>query len=167
VSLLIVEDGSGVPDANVYSTLDAFKAYTPLGGISIPTSADDTTLEKALIRGTAHIEGAYSYRWPGYRMTQTQGLSWPRYEAWDVDGYALIGVPTGIKYACFEAALIELSEPGALTEALEHGGMITREKVGNLETGYASGAPVGIVYPVLKNCLASIVRDSGGVRLSR
>ena len=167
MSLLIVEDGSGVPDANVYSTLDAFKAYTPLGGISIPTSADDTTLEKALIRGTAHIEGAYSYRWPGYRMTQTQGLSWPRYEARDVDGYALIGVPTGIKCACFEAALIELSEPGALTEALEHGGMITREKVGNLETGYASGAPVGIVYPVLKNCLASIVRDSGGVRLSR
>lgn len=167
MSLLIVEDGSGVPDANVYSTLDAFKAYTPLGGISIPTSADDTALEKALIRGTAYIEGAYSYRWPGYRVTQMQGLSWPRYEAWDTDGYALVGIPKSVKYACFEAALIELVEPGALTEALEHGGMITREKVGNLETGYASGAPVGIVYPVLKNCLASIVRDSGGVRLSR
>jgi len=167
VSLLIVEDGSGVPDANVYSTLDAFKAYTPRGGLSIPTSADDTTLEKALIRGTAYIEGAYSYGWPGYRMTQTQGLSWPRYEAWDVDGCALIGVPTGIKYACFEAALIELSEPGALTEALEHGGMITREKVGNLETGYASGAPVGMVYPVLKNCLAGILKGNGSVRLSR
>ena len=96
-----------------------------------------------------------------------QGLSWPRYEAWDADGYALLGIPTGIKCACFEAALIELAEPGVLTEALEHGGMITREKVGNLETGYASGAPVGMVYPVFKNCLAGILRSGGGVRLSR
>lgn len=100
-------------------------------------------------------------------MTQTQGLSWPRHEAWDDDGYALVGIPASIKHACFEAALVELAEPGALTEALEHGGMITREKVGSLETGYASGAPVGVVYPVLKNCLAGILKGNGSVRLSR
>jgi hypothetical protein len=164
---LIVEDGTGIASAEVYSTLEEFKAYRPRGGLALPAVLSDALTEAALVRGTAYVEGAYAHRWPGLKATETQGLSWPRAEAWNDDGYALTLVPAGVKNACMEAALIEANTVGALSLALEHGGMVSREKTGPLETDYANGAPASTVYPIIKQCLAGIVRGGGGVKLSR
>lgn len=164
---IVVEDGTGVTSAVAYSTAAELRAYVPRGGLAVPSGASDATLEAALVRGTAYVEAAFSGRWPGVRDTETQGLAWPRAGAWDVDGYALSGVPQAVKNACMEAALIEADEPGVLTEALERGGMVVRKKTGPLEKEYAAGAPVGIVYPVIKQCLASIIRFGGGVKFTR
>lgn len=164
---LIVETGTGIASAEVYSTLAEFKAYRPRGGLALPAGLSDALTEAALVRGTAFVEGAYAHRWPGVRDTETQGLAWPRAEAWDADGIPLSGVPVGVKNACMEAALIEANTVGALTLALEHGGMVSREKTGPLETDYANGAPASTVYPIIKQCLAGIVRGGGGVKLSR
>lgn len=162
---LIVEDGTGVTGAVAYSTLLEFKAYIPRGGLSIPATATDAQLEAAMVRGTAYVDGRF--RWPGLRESETQGLAWPRYEAYDDDDFELSGVPDKVKNACLEAALIEANEPGALSEALEHGGRITSEKVGSLSTTYAGGASPATVYPIIKQCLAGIIQGGGGVRLSR
>ena len=164
---LIVETGTGVASAEVYSTLAEFRAYRPRGGLSLPAGLSDALTEAALVRGTAFIEGTYAQRWMGIKATDTQGLSWPRIEAWDEDGFPLVGIPTGVKNACMEAALIEANKPGELTEALERGGMLIRKKTGPLEKEWAPGAPVGKVYPAIKLCLSSIIHGYGRVRLSR
>ena len=164
---LIVETGTGVASAEVYSTLAEFRAYRPRGGLSLPAGLSDALTEAALVRGTAFVEGMYAHRWPGIRETEAQGLSWPRVDAWDYDGLPLTLVPAGVKNACMEAGIVEAITPGALTEALERGGMLIRKKTGLLEREYAQNAPVATVYPVIKQCLAGIVRGGGGVRLSR
>lgn len=164
---IVVEDGTGVAGAVAYSTVTELRAYVPRGGLEVPSGALDAALEAALVRGTAYVEAAYASRWPGVRETEDQGLSWPRTDALDTEGYELSGVPVAVKNACMEAALIEANEAGALTEALERGGMVVRKKTGPLEKEYAAGAPVGTVYPVIKQCLASIIRFGGGVRFTR
>ena len=164
---LIVETGAGIASAEVYSTLAEFRAYRPRGGLALPAGLSDALTEAALVRGTAFVEGAYAHRWPGVRETEAQGLAWPRVDAWDDDDYELELVPAGVKNACMEAALIEANTVGALSLALERGGMVIHEKVGNLETGYANNAPASTVYPIIKQCLAGIIRGGGGVKLSR
>jgi len=164
---IVVEDGTGVAGAVAYSTATELRDYVPRGGLAVPSGATDEQLEAALVRGTAYVEAAFSSRWPGVRETEDQGLAWPRADALDIEGYELSGVPQALKNACMEAALIEANEAGALTEALERGGMLIRKKTGPLEKEYAAGAPVGTVYPVIKQCLASIMRLGGGVKFTR
>ena len=164
---IVVEDGTGVTSAVAYSTATELRAYVPHGGLAVPATATDSQLEAALVRGTAYIEAVYASRWPGVRENEGQGLAWPRSDAWDFDGYVISGVPQAVKNACMEAALIEANEASALTEALERGGMVIRKKTGPLEKEYAPAAPVCTVYPVIKQCLASIIRFGGGVKFTR
>ena len=163
---LIAEDGTGVASAEVYNTLTEFRAYRPRGGLALPAGLSDALTEAALVRGTSFIEGFYARRWPGTRDVEGQGLAFPRVGAWDYDGFAITGVPTGVKYVCMEAGIIEAITPGVLTESLERGGMVIRKKTGPLEKEFANGAPVGTVYPIFGQLLAGIVRGNS-VRVSR
>lgn len=160
---MTVEDGTGKTNANSYASLEEANAYHLLRGNADWTGADDVK-EAALIRATSYIDGAYSDSWPGYRSTGTQSLDWPRNEAIDVDGYHQSGVPTAVKVATIEAALVELVSAGVLTEAQERGGAIISETVGPISTTYANNAPSSTVYPVIKLALSRLVQPVGMLR---
>jgi hypothetical protein len=76
-SILVIEDGSGVPDANSYATAAEARAYASLRGSALPAIPQDGNdpVETALILAAEYID---SLSFVGIQATTTQGLAWPR-----------------------------------------------------------------------------------------
>lgn len=157
---MIVEDGTGLSTAQSYISVANADTYHTAHGNTTWTGVD-ALKEAALVRATQALDARYD--WPGFRLVSTQALDWPRYDAYDVDGYILSDVPQGIKDALCEMALLELVTPGELTESVEVS--VKREKVGALETEYFERPRTS--YPAVDNALRRILRRSGGIQIVR
>ncbi len=72
---LIIEDGSGVPNANSYGDLAGARAYALARGIAL--SITDSVVESQMILAMDYLE-SFDYR--GAPISFTQPLSWPRKE---------------------------------------------------------------------------------------
>jgi hypothetical protein len=131
---IVVEDGTGKPDANSYASVATADAYHADRG-NTAWLAEQAAKETALVRATQYIESRYRGRWPGTRLKlRDQRLEWPRYGAfvnygpdYVADSYVRdnslavdkwpIGtneVPQELIDATCEAALRELAKPGQL-----------------------------------------------------
>jgi len=108
------------------------------------------------VRASAAIDGKYGELWPGIRSSETQGLDWPRDEAYDRDGYELTLVPAGVLAATCEAALVELGEAGALTKKSDAG--LRRQKIGAIEQEW-SGSSGDTIYPAIARSLGKIIKS--------
>ncbi len=161
--MLIVEDGTGLSNANSYASLEEADTYHSLRGNSLWTG-EDSVKEAALIRATSSIDGMYARYWPGTRATKEQALDWPRVDAYDRDGYLETGLPRQVVNATIEAALIELQTPGTLTSELDRGGAIKREKVGPIETEYMDSSNSRTKYPAIENYLFRFIKSYVSVR---
>lgn len=162
---LIVEDGSGVANANTYAnlaTVTAFHAARGNGGWL--ASSEDA--EPAILRAMDYIE---SLPWKGRRAILSSTLEWPRVDVLDRSGYPVLAnvIPQGVILALCAAALVELVTPGALAPALERGGMVKREKVDVIETEYMDGAPSSTTYPAIMAPLKGLVGAGNVVELVR
>ena len=117
----------------------------------------------------------------GVRVAETQALAWPRadgYRAWttpllDADGFdiATTTVPTRVKNACLEAALLALTG-STLEPSLARGGAVKQESVGPISVTYMDGASAVDRYTVIDGLLRGLVKStpgasSGNVRLER
>lgn len=145
---LIVEDGTGLPNAESYiSVADATAYHLKRGNAAWATVIDDTTREQLLRKATDYMEQAYRERWKQFRVYSTQALSWPR--AWvqmpDAPyGYGSFAafipnnvVPTEVKSACAELGLLAVS--GDLNPLLDR--RTTKEKVDVIEVEYDANSP--------------------------
>lgn len=162
---LIVEDGSGVANANTYADLATVTAYHAARGNSgwLASSED---AEPAILRAMDYVE---SLPWKGQKTAYANPLQWPRLNVVDRSGYTVPGdaVPQGVILALCAAALVELVTPGALAPALERGGMVKREKVDVIETEYMDGAPSSTTYPAIMAPLKGLVGAGNVVELVR
>lgn len=70
---LLVEDGTGVPNANTYGTIAGARSYASDRGITL--SADDDVVSSQLILAMDYLEGQ---DYVGRPVSFTQALSWPR-----------------------------------------------------------------------------------------
>lgn len=104
---LIVEDGTGVVNANSYSSLEYADEYFTLTGNSA-WGGGATQKEQALILATRYIE---TFEYQGVRQfPEIQLLKFPRKYVY-VDGVVQDGiVPRGIKNACCEYAVKALTQ---------------------------------------------------------
>lgn len=159
---MTAEDGTGLEGADSYATVAEADAYHLARGNSAWAAALTAAKEAALVRGTAYVDGCFS--WPGLRYSASQGLAWPRDDAFDADGLELDGVPARVKNAACEAALLELT-PGTLSPAKE--GTVTSETVGAVSVSYSATDPSRTTWPVIRRCLRGIVAGQGSVRMSR
>ncbi|MFP4153955.1 MAG: DnaT-like ssDNA-binding protein [Alkalispirochaeta sp.] len=157
---MVVEDGTGLPDADSYSSLADADAYHVVVGNTAWADAASDAREAALVAATRWIESKYRTRWIGFKATQDQGLSWPRWDAVDPDGYELAGVPRRVAHATAEVALLVITGE-ELSPPQERGGRVKREKVGPIETEYAEGAPAGTAYPAISGLLRGLVHGPG------
>jgi hypothetical protein len=113
---LVVEDGSGKPDAESYvSVLDA-DAYAAARLIDIWSAIETTTAikEAALRRATEYLDMEYGLRLKGVRSTQTQALEFPRFCMYlpkANEPYPDDTIPVSVSRACIELAVIALSGP--------------------------------------------------------
>lgn len=104
----LVEDGSGVSDANAYTPVSYCDDHHTDRGNSAWN--DFTTPEKqaGIIRASEYVDKRFGIRFVGLRSTKDQGLEWPRDDAFDLDGYLLSSVdevPRNLKKAVAEYAL--------------------------------------------------------------
>lgn len=70
---LIIEDGTGLANAEAYADVTTVLAYAMKRGYTLPT--DPTVIEPLIVKATDYLE-SLDYILQAY--TQTQALSWPR-----------------------------------------------------------------------------------------
>jgi len=119
-----------------------------------------TSAEKdaALREATQYLDGKYA--WVGVIDSTTQLLGWPRTSAYDDEGRQLTGIPAKLEQACAELALQALS--GMLVDpSADRGGKTKREKVGDIEVEYFSGASSQKLYAFVDMLLKGITLNSG------
>ncbi len=163
---IVVEDGTGKSNANSYISLaDANTYHSDRANTSWASAADDAR-NAALIKAAQWLDGTYRNRWVGMKTDDDQSMCWPRYEAYDEDGYYIDSdsVPTRISYAQAEAALA-IIDGTELSPALDRGGRVKREQVGPISTEYFDGAPARTVLSAVLDLIRSYV-SGPGLRIS-
>ncbi len=185
----VVEDGTGIANANSYITEEMLEEYAEDRGVTLPSSGN---VEAAMIRATSYID-SYRARFPGYRAhNRLQGLEWPRIGAYyptassgiNSDYYDQLGIystssqyvdyilPTAIPIeiirATCEAAIRELSKPNTLMPDnvvdATGGGALKKISAGGTSKEYA----VGVVatrssrpFPVIDDLLSGLLLTTG------
>jgi hypothetical protein len=163
---LIVEDGTGVANANTYIDVAYMREYAEIMGIVL--DSDDEKVKAQILQAMPFIEGQ---PYTGQRSDPAQALAWPRKLA-TIDCYSQIAdsiIPEGIKRA--QAAATALIVGGVDLYPVIEGQFITKEKVGPIETEYSDeflatvdGMPV---YGSVMTYLNQFFCETGGYRLSR
>ena len=158
---MIVENGTGLVDANSYASLEEALAYWTDRGGTAWTGANDSARSVALIKASAYLDGRYSARYIGrYPVDPYQGLLWPRSDAVDGKDYPVTGVPKALKVATFEAAILFLTTD--LNAPIARGGAVKKVKVGPVEKEFTDAAPGETEYPAIDNAIQPILIGSGG-----
>lgn len=177
----VVEDGTGLPNANSYLAVADADAYNVDHGNTAWLGAD-VDKQAALIRATAYIDASYRGRFPGYPTSgRIQNREWPRVGAFvripdngrtdaflydNQRDFTYIGgiyylavneIPREIKAAVAEGALRELTDPGSLTPDLDRGNAISRLKAGPVEIAYSGAATATTVFQAIDLALASLL----------
>lgn len=155
---LIVEDGSGVANANTYVDVDYCNTYCKDLNYSSWAETANTAKAEAILRAMNFIE---SLNWKGYKAEQDNSLEWPRKEVEDRNGYYIDDdvIPINLKKAVAEAAYKELT-PGTLQPDLDGASNIQTMKAGSLAITYFEGQ-VGStqIFEVIQGLLKGLVLD--------
>ena len=106
--MLIVEDNTGLSDADSYlSVEEALEYYEKYGG-GDTFGVSVAQQEQALRNGTRIVDGLI--RWIGTPLTETQALDWPRQKE-DEDGdLQTIEIPKEVKEAVADVAELWLND---------------------------------------------------------
>jgi len=159
----VIEDGSGLPNANSYLSVAAADTYhVDYSGSTDWSGADNTAKERALRLATQYLDVRFNNRWKGVRVSQSQALAWPRSNVTNSDGCYLSSneIPAAIKEATAESALrIILGDD--LLGVIAAPGLIASEtkKIGPLEKSvtYVSGKSQVKRYPLVDGLLKQLI----------
>lgn len=129
-----------------YGDNAGFTAYAEAAGYVIPDGTTDPQISAARQRGSLVID-RFEPRFSGMR---TEGFAqvnaWPRTGASTYYGEAIPSdlVPMAVVNASYEAAFLELTNPGILSPVVTGSSTVKREKVGSLEVEYATSSSTDI-----------------------
>lgn len=163
---IIVEDGTGLEDAESYISVADADAYHAKRLNTAWAGFDTATKEALLIKATEYMVGKYGPLWYGCRVNATQALDWPRYHVPDMVGGYIDSdiVPVQVKNACAELAL--RANDADLAPDLERG--VVREKVDVLEVEYDQSTPQGTRYQSVIDMLGRYFSVNGSsIKLRR
>jgi len=165
---IVVEDGTGLTNADAFISLAWLKEYHDARGNDY-SAYTDAALEQAIVRATDFI--SESHHWAGYKIKERghqdgeQALAWPRSYVVDRNGYSVANdeVPTEIKKATAEVAIYEAGTPGGMQPTYVAHDRVKSERVGPLATEFdLSNRSAEGARPVLL-----VVRDLIGQFLAR
>lgn len=159
---LLVEDGTGLADAESYISVTDADTYHGNRGNTLWATMNVTERENCLRRATEYMVGFYGERWKGEKKLGTQALDWPRYNVWlDARTPVLVSdttIPRAVVNACAELAFRAASGP--LVDDQTRG--ILEEAVGPIKIKYDEHSPQQARYPHVTLILSSYLRSSGG-----
>lgn len=152
---LVVEDGTGIDNADSFVTLEATDAFWTARNNAEWSGASPQAKEAALRAAADYL--AFAFDWPGQPRSSTQSLCWPRSSAYDRTGDPLPNdeVPVPIQRACFILArealtvdlLREVSPDDIVTEeSVAISGAVTESR--KYDRGYRRGISVRRFSPV-------------------
>ena len=151
---LIVEDGTGKPDAESYADAATFAEYAGLFGRTIPATEAE---QEALLRRAALQMNTLG--WKGSRAVAGQALAWPRTGVMRDDQFvSSTSIPREIEQGQMALAFEILAMEAKQAEAETASGPVKREKVDVLEVEYAAPAPIvntGKLLPVAADAHSS------------
>ena len=156
---LIVEDGSCVPDANCYVSLDFADDYMRNTGKTAWDAKTEDEKKSYLINATKYIDRTYSkLGWKGQKKYhRRQNLCFPRVELYDKDGDEVLGIPKELKEAVCEAGYLATST--SLFTVNSESGEIKRQKADALEIEYFSTSDSSGTYISRFSVLDSLLSD--------
>lgn len=143
---LIVEDGSGTPDANSYVTYDEFTDYLTLYNYTDLLLLTESSLVSGLLKGTDYTE-TFSYK--GVKTYSSQFLQFPRLECFPTGQELPLpfdAIPSKLKRAQMTAAIEQLKGTDLLP-TVAAADFVKREKVGPIETEYSDALKTGMTTP--------------------
>lgn len=147
---LVIEDGSGVTDANSYASVTDARAYALARGLELPV--DDADVEILLTNAVDLIESLRS-RFKGQKTDNAQAMQWPRkcvYIDDNCEPFPDNAIPVElVKAQCqfaFDSSVTELQPTG-------DGRQTISEKVDVLEVHY-SDQDGSVVQPVFTKAYA-------------
>lgn len=167
---IIVEDGTGVADANSYVSLEDCIAYCAAQGLNFSASPD-VGAEAAIIRARRSLDSMYLSKYPGTRtFGRDQSLEWPRHDldnsvtgdlVTDIEGNTIDDeeIPIEIINAQCELAARELVEANSTMPDLDRA--VLSIKAGPVGITYAANAREATVFPGVDGILAPLL--GGGV----
>jgi hypothetical protein len=167
---LVVEDGTGIADANSYIEAAWADTYHADRGNTAWASAQATAKEQALIKATDYIETRFGDRFKGFPefIDTPQGLSFPRLKLYDRYGQVITGIPDNLKKATAEYALRALEAELMPDPDVDASGLPVKsvsEKVGPLETAteyqQATAPVLTRPYPAADRLLKQYVLPTG------
>lgn len=167
---LIVEDGTGVPNANSYCNLDYALEYCTMKGYTSWQSLSENEQKVFIIRGTEFVDNFFN--WRGRKGTASQALSFPRIDLYDDDQYLIHGIPDKLKKACLEAAFLNsTSDADTLFTTKDENGAIKKQKVDSLEVEYFNNQQTSLgnesyvdyttIYDILNKLLKGLYMEKG------
>lgn len=155
------EDGTGLPDANSFASVEEANVYFEDRGA--PMWAPVERREALLVIASTWIDSLYYDKFKGVPLTPGQSLSYPR----DIEG-----VPLPLKYATFELARVALNTP-LYNTSVGTDRQVIEKKTGPLTTKYAVPTLEQLTanreFPFVELMLRSLIEGGGGfnVRLRR
>lgn len=149
---IIVEDGTGVANANSYVTLAEARDYAQNRGVTLP--ADDAAASALLFPAMDYIE-SFRARYQGRKTYPTeahpapQALQWPRVGV-SIDGqpWPADMIPAELKAAQSQMIMEVMAAGGAAAIApVQTGKVVKKEKVDVIEREFMTYAELGGVTP--------------------
>ncbi|AEH79654.1 hypothetical protein SM11_chr2400 [Sinorhizobium meliloti SM11] len=129
-----------------YGTNDGFTAYATEAGYVFPDGTTDAQKDAARQRGSLAVD-RYEPQFSGRRTGgYAQERAWPRTGATTYYGEAIPSneIPVAIVNASYEAAFLELTNPGSLSPVVTGSQTVKREKIGQLEVEYSTSSSTDI-----------------------
>jgi hypothetical protein len=125
-----------------YGTDAGFTAYAEAAGYVIPDGTTDPQIAAARQRGSLVID-RYEPKFSGRRAAgYEQERAWPRTGASTRWGQVIgeTDIPVVVVNASYEAAFLELTNPGSLSPVVIGAELVKREEVGPLKVEYAASS---------------------------
>jgi hypothetical protein len=133
---IIVEDGTGLENANSYASVEGATIYfEERKNNSWPI--DNIARGAALIKATDYIDARFGNQFIGFPKTNKQSLQWPRIKT---NRFGESEIPLILKRACFEYAVRAANGPLIPDIELTNGVAVfaNRKKVGPLEKSFSA-----------------------------
>jgi hypothetical protein len=166
---LIVEDGTGLPNAESYISIADAITYLTSRGDATFAAAILAAQEAALRNATDFMVAQYRFGWGGYRFNTVQNLDWPRIYVPITDaaamgfgqGYPLYypfnAVPLPVAQVCADLALRALTAP--LSPDVPR--VKKSVQIGPLKVDYDSNYSVTPTFVAVLNKLAPYLTGQG------
>lgn len=90
----LVEDGTGLPDATSYASVEESDEY-----LGAAWASDETEKQKFLMQGTDYADLRWGAQLKSYPLNPEQGLEFPRFDLRDRYNRQVVGVPSDWKKA--------------------------------------------------------------------